>query len=178
MFELLLFISFTFAILYRNSFSKISRTMTDCPQFQLMPQVVPIFRPHLPPPPPNAFPMQPGQPMFPIPAHFGFPPMTWSPIHHFPPPPTPPLNAYTNRLQHAEEEHDYNSQQQQEQPAYNNNNNGSLNDSLQNDPPNLSPRSARQVYTRNVSNKVFILALMLLHMLHMFMNEFNYIAIW
>ncbi|XP_025417260.1 uncharacterized protein LOC112688323 isoform X2 [Sipha flava] len=127
--------------------------MTDCPQFQLMPQVVPIFRPQLPPPPPNAFPMQPGQPMFPIPTHFGFPPMTWSPIHHFPPPPTPPLNAYNNRQQHAEEEHEYNAQPQLEQPAYNNNNNGPSNDSLQNDPSNLSPRSARQAYTRNVSNK-------------------------
>lgn len=155
MLVLLLFTSLTFAIPSENQFSQIPRKMADCPQFQLMPQVVPIYRSQLPPPPPNAFPMQPSLPIFPIPTHFGFPPMTWSPIHHFPPPLTPPLNAYNNHQQHAEEAHEYNAQQQQmEQPMYINSNNGPSDDSLQNDTPNLSPRSAQQVYTRNVSNKV------------------------
>lgn len=59
--------------------------MAECPQFQLMPQVVPIYQP--PPPQPNAFPI-PGQPVYPLPpAHFGYPPIAWSPIPHYPPQP-------------------------------------------------------------------------------------------
>lgn len=56
--------------------------MAECPQFQLQPQVIPIYQPS---PSSNTFPIQ-SQPMYPIsPAHFGYPPNAWSPIHPYPP---------------------------------------------------------------------------------------------
>ncbi|VVC24676.1 Hypothetical protein CINCED_3A020586 [Cinara cedri] len=113
-------------------------------QFQFMPQVVPIFRPQqLPPPPPpplqNAHFRMPGQPIFPVPPHFGYPPVTWSPIHQYPIS-QPIYNPF-------EEDNDYNHE------YYNNNgHNGCPIDNMQN--RQQSPRrSIRTTYTRNVSSK-------------------------
>ncbi|XP_050436354.1 uncharacterized protein LOC126843086 [Adelges cooleyi] len=110
--------------------------MGDCPQFQLMPQMVPIYRPQ---PPSAAFSM-PGQPIFPMPAHFGYPSIAWPPIHHYPPTPQP---AY-----HTEEEDEYNNNGQ---PIYNNAN-AAVDDSHQ-EPQQTPQRPHRQTYTRSVSNK-------------------------
>lgn len=135
--------------------------MSECPQFQLMPQVVPIYQPQQPPPLPNSFPMS-GQPIFsmpPPPTHFGYPPLTWSPIHQYPPPP-PPQPAYD-----LVEEDDYNIQQQ-EQLAFNNNNDNSNNknysvDDSQNEQLLLESLCLnKQKYTRNVSNKVPLLVVL------------------
>lgn len=75
------------------------RKMADCPQFQnVMPQVVPIYRPSPPPPPPTTvtFPL-PAPPVF-GPISFGYPPVTWSPIHHhYPPLPTSQQQPAFNR---------------------------------------------------------------------------------
>ncbi|CAH1714483.1 uncharacterized protein LOC114132175 [Aphis gossypii] len=138
--------------------------MSDCPQFQLMPQVMSMYHPQpqppstQPPPPPNAFPIPPGQPMFPMPPHFGYPPIAWSPIHHYPPPPPLPLTPQQPAHDRAEEDDNYNAQQ----IAFNNNNNNSSSnnkninstDDSQNDLELLSSqRPNRQTFTRNVSNK-------------------------
>ncbi|XP_060880088.1 formin-1-like [Metopolophium dirhodum] len=140
--------------------------MADCPQFQLMPQVVPIYRPQppltQPPPPPNAFPMPPGQPIFPMPPptpQFGYPPMAWSPVHQYPPP--PPLTPQQPAPDHTEVDDDYDVQQL----VFNNNNNNNYSsnknissaDNLQIDSELQSPQRQntqnRQLYSRNVSNK-------------------------
>jgi len=139
--------------------------MADCPQFQLMPQVMSMYHPQppstQPPPPPNAFPIPPGQPMFPIPPHFGYPPIAWSPIHHYPPPPPLPLTPQQPAHDHAEEDDNYNAQQ----IAFNNNNNNSssnnkninsTDDSQNNLELQSSQRPNHQMFTRNVSNKVSI----------------------
>uniref|UniRef100_A0A2S2NT26 c-Myc-binding protein n=1 Tax=Schizaphis graminum TaxID=13262 RepID=A0A2S2NT26_SCHGA len=137
--------------------------MADCPQFQLMPQVMPVYHPQppstQPPPPPNAFPIPTGQPMFPMPPHFGYPPIAWSPIHHYPPPPPlPPPTPQQPAHEHAEEDDDYNAQQ----IAFSNNNNNSSSNNKninsaedsQNDLElQSSLRPNRQMFTRNVSNK-------------------------
>lgn len=127
--------------------------MAECPQFQLMPQVMPIYQPQQPPSLPTTFPI-PGQPLFsvppppPPPPHFGYPPLAWSPIHQYPPPP-PPQPSYD----HAEEDNDYNAQQQH---AFNvnNNNNCSVEDSQNQLLLQQLQRSNKQNYARNLSNKV------------------------
>lgn len=125
--------------------------MSEGPQFQLMPQVVPIYRPQQPPPHPTSFPM-PGQSIFrmPPPPHFGYPPLAWSPIHQYPPPPLP-QPSYD-----LAEENDYNAQQQY---AFNNNTDNSNNnncpvDDSQNKLLQDSQGPIKPNYTRNVTNKV------------------------
>lgn len=140
--------------------------MADCPQFQLMPQVMPVYRPQTPltqpPPPQNAFPMSPGQgqPIFSVPPpQFGYPPMAWSPVHQYPPP--PPLTPQQPAPDHTEVDDDYDVQQL----VFNNNNNYSINkniisaDDFQIDselqPPQRHNTQNWQMFSqRNVSNKV------------------------
>lgn len=156
--------------------------MADCPpQFQLMPQVIPIYRPQPPltqpppamsqppppPPPPNAFPMPSGQPIFPMQPHFGYPPIAWSPVHQYPPPPPPPpLTPQQPAHDHTENDDDYDAQQL----VFNNNNNDNniINNNNYSSNKNInsaddsqidlefqSPQHQnRQTFSRNVSNKV------------------------
>lgn len=132
--------------------------MSECPQFQLMPQVVPIYQPQQPPPQPTTFPM-PGQPIFsmpppppPPPPHFGYSPLAWSSIHQYPP---PPLQQPAYDLV---EDDDFNTMQQQY--AFNNNNDNSSNNNFSVDDSQNehllhdSQHPYKQNYARNVSIKV------------------------
>lgn len=120
---------------------------TNTNQFQLIPQVVPVFHPQqLPPPLQTAHFRMTGQPIFPVPAqHFGYPPVAWSPIHRYP----TPQPVYNNHV----DENDFDNVPQQ-QPAYNSN--GYPVDNLQNEQHQSPRRPTRYPYTRNLSNKVKI----------------------
>lgn len=126
--------------------------MAECPQFQMMPQVVPIYRP---PPPTSAFQIT-GQPMYPMPTHFAYPPVTWSPIPHYPPP-LPHQQAMTYDHQGVPEEDDeYNVQlQHHNHTAFDNNGCGPV-VCLENMPNELqhSPTQHphRQMHLRNYVN--------------------------
>lgn len=144
--------------------------MADSPQFQLMPQTVPIYRPQppltQPPPPLNTFSMPTGQPIFPMPPQFGYPPMAWSPVHQYPPPPPPPLMPQQPAPDHIEEDN-FDVQQLMFNNNNNNNNNNyssnknisSADDSqidLELQSPQRQNTQSRQMFSRNASNKVNI----------------------
>lgn len=109
--------------------------MADCPQFQLMSQMMPIYRPQ---PPPTPFPM-PGQPIFSMPPHFGYPPIAWSPMHHYSPSPQQTYHAYEDIEHNNHEQTAYSSVTVEDSPH---------------DTQQTPPRSHRQTYSRSVSNKV------------------------
>lgn len=126
--------------------------MNECPPFQMMPpQVVPIYRPQLPP---NAFRMSgpPPPPIYPLPTHYGFPPIAWSPVHHYPPlSPSPAYNHPDDCLD------DYNVLQDSTFNNNNDNNVVSQNEpqSSESIPEQTQPqRPYRQTYNRYVANKV------------------------
>lgn len=162
-FNKLLFTSVFSSIKYRR------RIMADSPQFQLMPQVVPIYRPQppltQPPPPPNTFSMPTGQPIFPMPPQFGYPPMAWSPVHQYPPP--PPLMPQQPAPDHIEEDNFdvrltstsmFNNNNNNNNNNYSSNKNISSADNSKIDLELQSPQrqntQSRQMFSRNASNKV------------------------
>lgn len=128
--------------------------MAECPQFQfqMSPQMVPIYRSRMPPPPPpNAFPI-PGQPLYPMPPHFAYPPIAWSPVRHFTPPHIQQQMSYhshsTSMGEDKEDIHDYPSVQIEYEG-----NSAEIDEPLQQASSAQRPHS-QSPYTRFVSNKV------------------------
>lgn len=142
------------------------RTMAESPRFSpIPPQIVPIYGP---PQPPNVFSMS-GQPMFPMPPQFGYPPVAWSPITHFPQ--SSPISqpaAYNRSEDDLLQQHspynnnnnnsNYRSEDdflQQHSTFYNNNSNYQENSPQNKQQQQFPRRLNRHIYTRsNVSNKV------------------------